>query len=83
MDEEIRLHTNQLFDDWIAAFAAALAQGQAQGTLRREFDSQQVATFVIASFEGATSLAKSSQSPAPLRQVLATVVPYLESLRAG
>ena len=50
--------------------------------MRKDVDPDEVATFVIAAYEGYISLAKNAQHPAPLQAGQKTLARYLASLRA-
>ncbi|MBI2422536.1 MAG: TetR/AcrR family transcriptional regulator [Candidatus Hydrogenedentes bacterium] len=82
VDDELRAHTNRLFQEWIGSIAAALASGQRMGQIRSDMDPRHVATHLVAVFEGGISLAKAERDAAPLNSVLDGLILYLESLRA-
>jgi AcrR family transcriptional regulator len=81
IDERFRRAVNAIFDAWREGFARTLERGQAEGTVRRDVDARQVATFVVAAIEGSTSLAKSAQSAAMQRSNLTLLSQFLDGLR--
>jgi hypothetical protein len=62
--------------------ADAFRRGQAEGTVKKNVDPEDEATFVIAIYEGYISLAKNSQDPRLLKSGKKRMISYLESLRA-
>ncbi|HKG32416.1 MAG TPA: hypothetical protein VKB22_01665, partial [Gemmatimonadales bacterium] len=62
-------------------FAEVLQRGQKEGSVRRDLDPRQAATFLVAAIEGSYGLAKSAQSPAMLRANLEFLVELLKCLR--
>jgi TetR/AcrR family transcriptional regulator, transcriptional repressor for nem operon len=83
LDEGFRRRTAKIFEDWNDAIAAALKQGQELGLVLRDVDAGETATFLIAAYEGFTSLAKNSQDVRMLQAGQKSVVRFLESLRGG
>ena len=81
LDEGFRRRTAKIFEDWSDAIAAALKQGQKLGLVRRDVDTGETATFLIAAYEGFTSLAKNSQDVRVLRAGQKSVIRFLKSLR--
>jgi AcrR family transcriptional regulator len=82
LDEQFRRSVDATFETWREGFAEALARGQAQGSVRRDVDAKQVATFIVAAVEGSYGLAKSAQSGTMVRANLELLGMFLESLRA-
>lgn len=82
IDEGFRKRTARLFKHWHDAIARALHAGQKHGMVRNDVDSDEVATFLIAAYEGYFSLAKNSQDARVLRSGLKNLVGYVEGLRA-
>lgn len=80
-DDAFRMRLNRLFNEWIGGVADALRLGQANGRVRKDIDAREAATFMIASYEGFISLAKTAQEPALLRAGLRQVIDYLKTLR--
>jgi TetR/AcrR family transcriptional repressor of nem operon len=82
IDEGFRSRTAKVFALWTKAMASALRRGQQQGLVKGDVDSDETATFFIATYEGYLSLAKNSQDPQLLGTGLKAMTKYLESLRA-
>jgi TetR/AcrR family transcriptional repressor of nem operon len=82
LDEGFRKRTMKLFEEWHGAVAAALRAAKARGTLRKDVDPDETATFLIAAYEGYMSLAKCFQDAGVLKAGQKTLVRYLESLQA-
>jgi TetR/AcrR family transcriptional repressor of nem operon len=81
LDEGFRKRTARVFSAWHGALAAALHRGQNCGTVRKDIDPDETASFLIAAYEGYISLAKCFQDASELRGGEKTLVRYLESLR--
>jgi TetR/AcrR family transcriptional regulator, transcriptional repressor for nem operon len=82
LDEGFRRRTAKIFDDWHDAVAVALRQGQKLGLVRSDVDAGETATFLIAAYEGLTSLVKNSQDLRMLQAGQKSIIRFLESLRA-
>lgn len=82
IDEGFRKRTAKLFKHWHDAITRALRTGQKHGVVRNDVDPDEVATFLIAAYEGYFSLAKNSQDARVLRSGLKILIGYLEGLRA-
>jgi TetR/AcrR family transcriptional repressor of nem operon len=82
LDEQFRRSVDATFETWREGFAQALARGQAEGSVRRDVDAKQVATFIVAAVEGSYGLAKSAQSGPMVRANLEMLGMFLEGLRA-
>jgi len=81
LDEGFRKRTAKVFNDWHQAVARALRDGRVRGTVRKDVDPDETATFLIAAYEGYMSLAKNSRDAGVLQAGQKTLVRYLESLR--
>lgn len=81
LDEGFRKRTARVFSAWHDALAAALHRGQNRGTVRKDIDPDETASFLIAAYEGYISLAKCFQDASELRGGEKTLMRYLESLR--
>ncbi len=81
LDEGFRRRTAKVFKEWHDAIAVALRRGQKLGQVRRDVDADETATFLIAAYEGLTSLAKNSQDVRVLQAGQKSVLHHLESLR--
>jgi len=82
LDEHFRKCVARVFYDWHEAIASALRRGQEGGTVRRDLDAGQTASFLIATYEGYTSLAKNAQDVNVLTAGIKSIVEWLRSLRA-
>lgn len=82
LDEGFRRRVAQVFKAWIGAIADALRKGQKTRQVRRDIDAEDTARFIVATYEGYTSLAKNAQDAEVLRSGIRAIVRYLERLRA-
>jgi TetR/AcrR family transcriptional regulator, transcriptional repressor for nem operon len=81
LDERFRRRVSATFDTWIEGFARVLERGQAEGSIKRDLDAHQVATFLVGALEGSYGLAKSARSKTMLRNNLDVMSALLEGLR--
>jgi len=81
VDEGFHQRIAALYRRWEGGVAAALASGQRRGIVDPTVSVHDTATFVVASIEGAYSLAKGRQDRGPLMACQAGVSRFLESLR--
>jgi len=81
VDESFRKRIAELFNGWESAIAQALRRGQMRRLVRKDVDADEVATFIVAAYEGYLSLAKTSQDAAKLRAGIRNLTGYVESLR--
>jgi TetR/AcrR family transcriptional repressor of nem operon len=82
LDEGFRRRTATIFGDWQSAIATALRNGKQRKMVRNDVDPDEAAAFLLATYEGYSSLAKSFQDVARLQAGEKTMIRYLESLRA-
>ena len=82
LDEGFRRRVNATLDEWTDAFASALARGQADGSVRRDFEPRKVAGFIVSSVEGAYGVAKGAKSTRMFRSNLEVLSGFLEGLRS-
>jgi TetR/AcrR family transcriptional repressor of nem operon len=82
LDERFRRRVSATFETWIEGFARILERGQAEGSVRRDVDAREVATFLVGALEGSYGLAKSARSKAMLRANLDVLSALLDSLRS-
>jgi TetR/AcrR family transcriptional repressor of nem operon len=80
-DEEFRLRLASVIREWQGGIAAALRRGQETGAVRTEVDVEAVAAFMLASFEGLASLAKTTRDRERAGQIIAMMTEYLNGLR--
>jgi len=81
IDEDFRHHIESIFNSWRTQMADALDRGKEGGFIRPDVDAARVATFIIASHEGATSLAKNAQDMSIIEACFEGLASYLETLR--
>jgi AcrR family transcriptional regulator len=81
LDEKFRKRLARVFHVWQEGIAAALRRGQTQGTVRRDLDADETSSFLIAVYEGYTSLAKNAQDVNVLKVGIRNIVGWLRSLR--
>jgi TetR/AcrR family transcriptional regulator, transcriptional repressor for nem operon len=76
--ESLRTRLAEIFAEWRAPFAACVAEGQAAGEIARTFAPQDLAEFLLASWEGAILRMKVERNAEPLerfkRVVFATML---------
>jgi TetR/AcrR family transcriptional regulator, transcriptional repressor for nem operon len=82
VDERFRQRLAKVFHDWQHGTAAALQKGQSEGTVRKDLDARDAASFLIAVYEGYVMLAKNAQDVNVWRVGIRNIVRWLESLRA-
>jgi TetR/AcrR family transcriptional repressor of nem operon len=82
LDDGFRRRTASIFREWQGAIAKALREGKARGFVDRGVDPDEASTFLIAAYEGYISLAKNFQDAGGLKAGVASMVRFLESLRA-
>jgi len=82
LDEQFRKRLEKVFLAWQQGIAALLRKGQSQGTVRRDRNPDEVASFLVALIEGHTSLAKNAQDPRIFEVGIRNIVEWLETLRA-
>jgi len=83
VDERFRQRLAKVFHDWQEGTAAALLRGQSEGTVRRDLDARDTASFLIAMYEGYVMLAKNAQDVNVWKVGIRNIVGWLESLRAS
>jgi TetR/AcrR family transcriptional repressor of nem operon len=76
-NERLRAKLSAIFAQWRAPFAACIAEGQKAGEISSEFDPDELADFLLSSWQGAMLRMKVDRSPEPLERfkkiVFATV----------
>lgn len=80
-DEELRSSLDTTFDKWIGGFARAFAVLRAKGELVNESDPDELAEFMVASFQGASLIAKTKQDRQVLFRCMTNCLNYLQSFR--
>ena len=81
VDDGFRQRLEAIFQWWRAAFTRILQQGQDHGQIRPDMNAAHVASFLVASIEGAIGTAKNAQSPELLRACMAGLAQYFATLR--
>ena len=81
IDKGFQKRIVRIFDMWRVGIADAFRQGQKAKLVRSDVDPDDVATFIIATFEGGISLAKANQSLEILANYSRGLDLYLDSLR--
>jgi TetR/AcrR family transcriptional repressor of nem operon len=82
LDEQFRKRLQRIFLAWQEGVAALLRKGQSQGTVRRDLNPEETASFLIAMVEGYVSLAKNAQDAKVWEVGIRNIVGWLRSLRA-
>ena len=82
LDEQFRKRLERLFLAWQEGIATLLRKGQSQGTVRRDLNPQETASFLVAMVEGHASLAKVAQDAKVWEVGIRNIVGWLKSLRA-
>jgi TetR/AcrR family transcriptional regulator, transcriptional repressor for nem operon len=80
-DERFRKYLAKVFYDWQEGMATALRRGQSEGTVRRDLDAREAASFLIATYEGYVTLAKNAEDAKLLKVGIRNIVGWLESIR--
>ncbi len=81
LDEPFRKRLAKVFDEWQEGTAAALRRGQSEGTVRRDLNPDETASFLIAMYEGYVLLAKNAQDVNVWKVGIRNIVGWLRSLR--
>ncbi len=82
LNEQFRKRLERLFLAWQEGIATLLRKGQSQGTVRRDLNPEETASFLVAMVEGHASLAKNAQNAKVWEVGTRNIVGWLESLRA-
>lgn len=64
--EVLRRRLSEIYSDWLRPFAACIAEAQQAGTIPTRFAPDDLAEFLLASWQGAILRMKVERSPAPL-----------------
>ena len=81
LDEQFRKRLERIFLAWQEGIATLLRKGQSQGTVRRDLNPDETASFLVAMVEGNASLAKNAQEAKVWEVGIKNIVGWLESLR--
>jgi AcrR family transcriptional regulator len=82
LDEQFRNRLERIFLAWQEGIATLVRRGQSEGTVRRDLNPHETASFLVAMVEGYASLAKNAQDPRVLEVGIRNIVGWLKSLRA-
>jgi TetR/AcrR family transcriptional repressor of nem operon len=82
LDEQFRKRLESIFLDWQEGVATLLRKGQSQGTVRRDLNPAETASFLVAMVEGYATLAKNAQDAKVWNAGIRNIVEWLKSLRA-
>jgi AcrR family transcriptional regulator len=82
LDEQFRKRLENIFLDWQEGIATLLRKGQSQGTVRRDLNPDETASFLVAMVEGYATLAKNAQDAKVWNAGIRNIVEWLRSLRA-
>ncbi|HEY3422446.1 MAG TPA: TetR/AcrR family transcriptional regulator [Methanocellaceae archaeon] len=80
VDDGFRIRINQVYELWEHAFVEVLEKGQANGTVSKDIEPSEVATFIVATLAGARSLSKNEQSREPVIACGKSLVRYLNAV---
>jgi AcrR family transcriptional regulator len=80
LDEQFRKRLERLFLAWQEGVATLLRKGQSQGTVRRDLNPDEAASFLVAMVEGYASLAKNAQDTKVWEVGIRNIVEWLKSL---
>jgi AcrR family transcriptional regulator len=81
LDEQFRKRLERIFLDWQEGVATLLRKGQSQGTVRRDLNPVESASFLVALVEGYATLAKNAQDAKVWNAGIRNIVGWLRSLR--
>ena len=81
LDEQFRKRLEKIFLDWQEGIATLLRKGKAQGTVRRDLNPDEAASFLVATVEGYATLAKNAQDAKVWKAGIRNIMGWLRSLR--
>ena len=82
LDEQFRKRLERIFLAWQEGVAALLRKGQSEGTVRRDLNPGETASFLVAMVEGYATLAKNAQDAKVWETGIRNIVGWLRTLRA-
>jgi TetR/AcrR family transcriptional repressor of nem operon len=82
LDEQFRKRLETIFLDWQEGIATLLRKGKSQGTVRRDLNPAETASFLIATVEGYATLAKNAQDAKVWKAGIRNIVGWLNCLRS-
>jgi AcrR family transcriptional regulator len=80
-DDDFRKQISDLCEQWRAALARALVEGQEAGQVRGDVEPADVATFLVAAVAGVAGFAKTTRDLDVARTSMRVLCTYLEDLR--
>lgn len=80
LDEDFRKVLFEGAFEWMNAVESALLRGQKNGTVKRDVQPENVAKFIFATIEGATTIGKSFQCKVAVGSVLTELKSYIKGL---
>lgn len=83
LDEEFARRLYKVHKDWRNGTAFAMKKAQAEGKIKADVDTEAMAEFLVASYEGCAGMAKLGQDPQRLRRSLHGLYHFLDSLRVA
>jgi len=83
VDEGFRRRLAKILDEWKDTISEGLRRGQRSGLVRSGIDPAAVATFYVASYQGACGFAKNAHDIAPFVACREGLEDHLQSLRPG
>lgn len=81
VDDGFRSRLEEILDEWKNTISEGLRRGQLEGLVRSDVDAAAVATFYVASYQGACGFAKNAHDIAPFVACRKGLDDHLESLR--
>lgn len=81
VDDGFRRRLAEILEEWKDTIAEGLRRGQASGLVREDIDPAVVATFYVASYQGACGYAKNAHDITPFEACRNGLDAHLESLR--
>lgn len=81
LDPGFQTRLVRLMDFWISGMAQAFRDGQNRGLVRLDVAADDIALFILATFEGGVGLAKNAQDASMFVRTIDQLRGYLESLR--
>lgn len=82
IDEGFRVRLASIQSKWIRVIEDAMQRGLRTGQVRNDIDPSQVATLLVAGFEGSASLAKCAQDNKVFINCMQSMIDFVETLRA-
>lgn len=83
VDKTFAHRLEQIHEDWRNGSAEVLRKAQREQKIRADVDTEAMADFLIASFEGCAGMAKLGEDPQRLRRSLQGLYQFLDSLRVA